>query len=135
MAVEANPTARAGATGAAAATGQGALAIPQAGARRLPGERRNPLGDIGLYAALIALSALFTIPFLWLVLTSLKPPDEVFAPGFFPSEVHWQNYAEVFRLAPVMTWIRNSVIISVLAVISVVLSSSLVAYGFARLRF
>ena len=135
MAVEANPAAQAGATGAAATTGRGTLALPQAAAQRLPGERRNALGTIGLYAALIVLSALFTIPFLWLVLTSLRPPDEVFAPGFFPSEIHWKNYTDVFRFAPVATWFRNSLIISALAVASTVLSSSLVAYGFARLRF
>ena len=122
--MEANPT----------ATAQ-PLAVPQAGVRRLPGERRNPLGELGLYALLVALSALFTVPFVWLVLTSLRPPDEVFAPGFFPRVVHWKNYADVFRFAPVATWFRNSVIISGLAVVSVVLSSSLVAYGFARLRF
>jgi multiple sugar transport system permease protein len=135
MAIEANPAAHTGATGAAATSGSTTLAIPQAAAQRLPGERHNALGELGLYAALIALSALFTVPFLWLVLTSLRPPDEVFAPGLLPSEIHWKNYTDVFRLAPVATWFRNSVIISLLAVASTLLSSSLVAYGFARLRF
>ena len=113
------------------------VAAPQAAAaqQRVPRERRSPFGEMGLYLALAAVSALFCFPFVWLVLTSLKPPDEVFAPGFFPSEFHWQTYADVFRLAPVATWVRNSVIVSLLGVVAVVLSSSLVAYGFARLRF
>jgi multiple sugar transport system permease protein len=88
-----------------------------------------------LYLALFGLSILFCIPFLWLVLTSLKPPAEVFDGRWIPREVTLENYRDVFRLAPVTTWLRNSLLISVLGVITVVLSSSLVAYGFARLRF
>lgn len=91
--------------------------------------------DIPLYLLLLALSAIFTLPFLWLILTSLRPPARVFDPGFFPSELHPQNYLDVFRFAEVGMWFRNSLIISVLAVVSVVFSSSLIAYGFARLRF
>jgi multiple sugar transport system permease protein len=91
--------------------------------------------DIAVYLALFGLSLLFTVPFLWLVLTSLRPPERVFDPGFFPSTIHWQNYRDVFRYAEVGTWFRNSLIISLLAVVSVVMSSSLIAYGFARLRF
>jgi multiple sugar transport system permease protein len=103
------------------------------------GSARKPRGfrpgNLLLYLALFALSALFTLPFLWLVLTSLRPPDRVFDPGFFPQQIHLKNYADVFTYAEVATWFRNSVIISALAVVSVVLSSSLIAYGFARLRF
>lgn len=95
----------------------------------------NPFGQVALYLALTATSALFCLPFVWLVLTSLKPPDEVFAPGFFPSTVHWRAYADVFRLAPVALWLRNSLIVSLLGVVAVVFSSALIAYGFARLRF
>ena len=88
-----------------------------------------------LYLALCGLSILFCIPFLWLVLTSLKPPAQVFDNHWIPQEVTLKNYADVFRLTPVETWLRNSFFISVLGVITVVASSSLVAYGFARLRF
>ena len=108
----------------------------------LPAKRENKprentwtSGNIPLYAALFGLSALFTLPFAWLVMTSLKPPDEVFAANFFPSRVQYVNYSDVFDKAPVYKWLINSTIVSVLAVISVLLSSSLVAYGFARIRF
>jgi multiple sugar transport system permease protein len=88
-----------------------------------------------LYLALFALSILFCIPFLWLVLTSLKPPADVFDNRWIPQNVTLENYRDVFKLAPVETWLKNSFFISILGVITVVLSSSLVAYGFARLRF
>ncbi len=93
------------------------------------------LGNIPLYAALLGLSALFTLPFAWLLMTSLKPPDEIFSPNFIPSSLQYENYGDVFDKAPVMKWMINSAIVSVLAVVSVLLSSSLVAYGFARIRF
>jgi multiple sugar transport system permease protein len=101
--------------------------------------RRASLGfdrqTILLYLALFGLSILFCIPFLWLVLTSLKPPADVFDDHWIPRNVTLENYQDVFRLAPVERWLMNSFFISILGVITVVLSSSLVAYGFARLRF
>ena len=101
------------------------------------GPDRRPFGlrQFSLYAALLGLSAVFCFPFLWLVLTSLKPPDEVFAPGWIPRPVTWSNYTDVFRYAPVGRWLWNTLLVSVLAVVSVIISSSLVAYAFARLRF
>lgn len=117
------------------ATAERSAVAPHAGVGRAPRPRPFRPQNIVLYLILFAMSALFTIPFLWLVLTSLRPPARVFDPGFFPSEIHLKNYSDVFRYAEVGLWFRNSLIISLLAVISVVLSSSLIAYGFARLRF
>lgn len=91
--------------------------------------------DILVYVALITLSGIFMLPFLWLVLTSLKNPDQVFSPQIIPSPIFTKNYSDVFRYAPVMTWLRNSVLVATLGALSVMASSSLVAYGFARLRF
>jgi len=88
-----------------------------------------------LYLTLFGFSALFSLPFAWLVLTSLKPPDEVFDNSWIPSQIVTGNYQDVFNVAPVWRWMLNTAIISVLAVISVVFSSSLVAYGFARIKF
>jgi len=98
-------------------------------------KRRIPWRDIALYLSLTVVSAIFAIPFIWLILTSLKPPAEVFSNSLIGSDIHIKNYQDVFRYAPVSRWLINSLIISVLAVVTVTLSSSLIAYGFARLRF
>ncbi|HET8628864.1 MAG TPA: carbohydrate ABC transporter permease [Thermomicrobiales bacterium] len=116
-------------------TGAGVVPVTRPAVRHRPGEHPHRLGDAAIYIALIVLSALFTFPFLWLVLTSLRPPEQIFAPGFWPSHVQTQNYTDVFKNAPVATWFKNSIIVTVLGVIAVVMSSSLIAYGFARLRF
>lgn len=97
--------------------------------------REQFVASLGLHAALFALSAVFTLPFIWLILTSLKPPAEVFSGELIGSDIHFQNYRDVFENAPVARWLLNSTIISVLAVISVLFSSSLAAFGFSRLRF
>ncbi len=117
------------------ATVERSVIAPETQVGRSPEPRSFRPQNILLYLALFGLSALFTIPFLWLVLTSLRPPDRVFDPGFFPSQIQPQNYTNVFRYAEVGLWFRNSLIISLLAVVSVVFSSALIAYGFARLRF
>lgn len=111
------------------------MVVPRRGERREPARRGLRLEQVGLYAALSGVALLFSLPFLWLVLTSLKPPDQVFSKGWLPSEYHTKNYMDVFRYAPVATWLKNSLMIAVLGSASVVLSSALIAYGFARLRF
>lgn len=111
-------------------------AVSDVAAGRQPDSGKGfSLGNFPLYLTLFALSALFSLPFAWLVLTSLKPPDEIFAGNWLPSEWQWQNYQDVFDAAPVARWMLNTAIVSVLGVVSVVFSSSLVAFGFARIRF
>lgn len=98
-------------------------------------EPRFRLGELPLYVMLFALSAIYSLPFAWLILTSFKPPDEIFADNWIPSVWTTSNYSDVFGQAPIARWMLNTAIVSVLGVVAVVLSSSLVAYGFARIRF
>jgi multiple sugar transport system permease protein len=102
---------------------------------RAPRQRRGWTRDAALYLALFFISALFALPFAWLVSTSLKPPAEVFSDSLIGSDIHFENYRDVFRSAPVERWLLNSTIVAVLGVVTVLLSSSLAAYGFSRLRF
>jgi multiple sugar transport system permease protein len=115
--------------------GERSAVEPEVLSPRQPQRRRFQIEQLALYTTLIALSALFSLPFLWLVLTSLKPPVEVFSPGWIPRPFHWENYGDVFRYAPVARWLWNTFVVAVLAVVTVIMSSSLIAYGFARLRF
>src|SRR5215203_5669300 len=90
------------------------------------------MSRILVYSALIGLAMVFSLPFVWLVLTSLKPPAEVFSPEWLPHPVTFENYQDVFRFAPVERWLRNSFMVATLGVVTVVYSSALVAYGFSR---
>lgn len=84
---------------------------------------------------LLGASALFLVPFLWLVSASLKIRSEVFNGEWLPNPVAWENYARVWEVAPLLTWLWNSVTVGVLAAATVTLSSALVAFGFAHFRF
>ncbi|HEW91124.1 MAG TPA: carbohydrate ABC transporter permease [Thermotogaceae bacterium] len=91
-----------------------------------------------LYTALISLSILFIMPFLWMVTTSLKSgEEEIFSypPQLFPKHLNFENYKRVLELFPWLTFLKNSVIITFLSTVGIVLSSSLAAFAFATLRF
>lgn len=86
---------------------------------------------------LVALSIVFVFPFLWTVTSSLKQPYEIFnfPPTLFPAVPQWKNYAIVFQIAPFFRWIVNSVFVVVVGTTGVVLTSSIVAYSFARFKY
>jgi multiple sugar transport system permease protein len=72
-----------------------------------------------------------------MISASLKDNEEIFAvpPTWIPTTFHWDNYAEVFRRMPFLSYLRNTTFITVMTIIGTVLSSSLVAYAFACLRW
>ncbi len=82
-------------------------------------------------------AVLFVIPFVWMISTSFKPRWEqmVIPPVWIPSRIEWANYLTPLREQPVLRWFQNTIIIVTFNVIGSVLSSTLVAFGFARLRF
>lgn len=90
-----------------------------------------------IYAALIFFSLLFLAPFFWMVTTSIKPPDEVFMfpPKWIPSWIDFSNYTKALDSQPFGLYFMNTMIIVVVSMIGQVMSSSLVAYGFARFKF
>jgi multiple sugar transport system permease protein len=85
-----------------------------------------------VYLILLALSALFFAPFIWLLMTSFKPENEIFT-RIWPS--HWvlENYTKGLTHFPFLQYLRNTLILCTFNVIGVVISSSLVAYGLARI--
>jgi multiple sugar transport system permease protein len=107
-----------------------------AGPPRLPDRRRGPVvRRVLVIAALVLLTIAFIYPFVWLLSASLKPRGDVFDNRLIPDVVTFDNYLEVWRAAPMAAWLLNTVIVTVLATVSVTLSSALVAWGFAHFRF
>lgn len=75
-------------------------------------------------------------PFIWGLLTSLKPVREVLAypPKVFGSEVSWEHYIEVFR-GTFFTGFRNSLIYSAIAIIVGLFFAMMAAYAMSRFKF
>jgi multiple sugar transport system permease protein len=90
-----------------------------------------------LYLLMIVLSIIFMFPFFWTVSSSLKQVWELrtFPPTWLPESPQWQNYVVVLQTVPFLLWTWNSVYVVLLSTIGTVLSASVVAYAFARLRY
>lgn len=88
---------------------------------------------------LSATALLFLVPFFWLVVTSLKPLNQVFTDPvrWLPDPVVWENYVTALTSPafPFVSLLSNTLFYAVVSTIGVTLSSAIVAYGFARLRF
>ncbi|MCC3278438.1 carbohydrate ABC transporter permease [Arthrobacter sp. zg-Y40] len=76
-------------------------------------------------------------PFLWQIVMSLSTNAEVqsVTPVFWPAELQWSNYAEVFERLPFLDQLQNSVLITVIRTLAQILFCTLAGYAFARMRF
>jgi ABC-type glycerol-3-phosphate transport system permease component len=98
---------------------------------------RQLLRDIVLYPITIVGAAVMLIPLLWLLSSSLKSTALIFIypPQWIPNPVRFENYSDVFRVITFGQFTVNTVIVTAAALIGQLLTASLVAFGFARLRF
>ena len=90
-----------------------------------------------VYGLLVGLSALFTLPFLWMLSVSLHDLPGVFAQPFrwIPEKPAWGNFGEITTLLPFWRYALNTALVTALVLVGTLLSCSLVAYGFSRIRF
>lgn len=103
-------------------------------------ERGPFLGDVRRvlhYALLAVLGFVMLVPFIWMVSTSLMSEIEVyqFPPRLFPAEPKWSNYGNALSLLPFGRFFWNSIVVTLAAVLGQLLTCSMAAYAFARLRF
>jgi multiple sugar transport system permease protein len=106
----------------------------------------SPTQRIITHVVLILMCIPFTMPLIWMVSTSLKADDQIFpkkgaaSTPFSPDQIiprpcKWNNYPEALKAVPFGTYLQNTLLLCVLNVVGAVLSSAIVAYGFARLNF
>ncbi|HUX86068.1 MAG TPA: carbohydrate ABC transporter permease [Chloroflexota bacterium] len=118
---------------------QEVLSVELTGARARGRRRTAALSveSVVFYLVIAILSVIFLFPFFWTVMSSLKQPFELFEfpPSIFPSVPQWVNYLTVLRTVPFMLWVWNSLIVVTLSTVGVVVSSSIVAYSFARFEY
>ena len=110
--------------------------------------KRSPLANAILWFVLVMGTAAFVFPLWWMAVVSLETPDRAEAAvtgsagiALFPPNPQPGNYLDAIRETGSTPWwgfadaLANSIVVTVLVVIGTVLSSSLVGYAFARLRF
>ena len=86
---------------------------------------------------LIIMAIIFILPFYWMIITSIKSLEELqrIPPTIIPRSFHWENYGYAVNTIPFFLFLRNSMILTVSAVIGAVISNSLVSYSVARINW
>lgn len=114
------------------------VSIPDQGAKPLTWRRvQKFLLDILWFTALILLAFAVLLPFIWMIVTSLKGQSEVFAypPTWIPKDPQWQNYVDLWKEAPFGRYFLNSAIVALAVTVGQVSSCILAAFAFARMNF
>lgn len=106
---------------------------PVAGAKS-PARR---IGRVIGYAVMILAAVALLMPFFWMIMSSLKTPNDVFSAPvkWFPETWVWSNYVDIWTQSGMLTWIRNTLVLAVVVTFLQVLTGSFAAYGFSRMRF
>lgn len=93
--------------------------------------------SIGLHVFIYALAIITVVPFAWMVLTSFKPLWEIltFPPTWWPEEFTFDNYRDAFTAAPFGRFYFNSLLVAIAVTVGQLITCSLAAYAFARMRF
>lgn len=99
--------------------------------------RQQQIGRAIGHLLLSVAGILFILPFFWLVSTSLKELDQIFTmpPIWIPNPLRWQNYPEALSYFPFLRQLRNTLIIALSSTGLTLISSTLVAFSFSRLRW
>jgi len=84
---------------------------------------------------LSAIGLVMILPFVWMVLTGLKPLSEVASENWIPKEFQWENFREVFSVIPFAQFYWNSLFVASWVTFLQVFASSLAAYSFSRLHW
>ena len=90
-----------------------------------------------IYALLVVLGILFALPFIWLVSTSFKTDSQLFVipPIWIPDPIKWSNYRNALDYIPFWLYFKNTLTIAIPSTMGMLISSSLVAYGFSRVQW
>jgi len=116
---------------------QGAKAAEASFTRTTRWSTQQAMGRVTAQLVLTAMGLFYLFPFFWLVSTSLKELPQIFTmpPIWIPNPIRWQNYPEALSYFPFLRQLRNTLFVSCTNVLTVLCSSSLVAYSFSRLRW
>ena len=100
-------------------------------------KRRNFISKFLIYFFLIVITACMLLPFLWMLSSSFKLNKDVF--GFpiqwIPKNPRWQNYVDIWTQIPLLTFVKNTVKITVVVTLLQLFTSSFAAYAFAKMQF
>ena len=94
-------------------------------------------GRVTTMILLLLGSMVALFPFVWLVRSSLMGTDQIFTspPEWIPRPFRWQNFSEALTVQPFWRYFLNTMTLEILTVSGTVITSTLTAFSFARLRW
>lgn len=105
--------------------------------KRNKNKKKKEKIDIIFNGLVIFFAALNLFPLYWLFTSSLKNSSDVvkMPPDWFPKTITFSNYVDVFNNQPAFRWAFNSIVVSLVSTIALIIVSCLAAYAFSKLRF
>jgi multiple sugar transport system permease protein len=93
--------------------------------------------NVLLHLVIYALAIVVIAPFLWMILTSFKDMSEIYVypPKWLPEKFNLDNYVNAFTAAPFGRYYLNSLIVAFAVTLGQLITCSMAAFAFARLRF
>lgn len=91
-----------------------------------------------VYIILIVITLMMIVPFLWMLSASIKSNREVFLMDpfvFIPEVPKWDNYVKIWTKIPLLKFVENTVILTIVVTVLQLITSSFAAYSFAKLKF
>src|SRR5690554_4749128 len=100
-------------------------------------KQKDLIKAILLNILLSILSFAFVFPFLWMLFTALKTPQELLqgTEVFFPTDPQWSNFKTAVSAIPFFLYLKNSLIIVILVMTGTLFSATTAAYAFAKLNW
>ena len=101
-------------------------------------KNRDKITKIIIYVLLILVVAITVLPFIWMLSASIKSDREVFQMNPFvliPENPKWDNYLQVWTRIPYATFLKNTLLLTVVVTILQLFTSSFAAYAFSKLTF
>lgn len=100
--------------------------------------KHDLIKKVVLYVILILIAVIMAVPFIWMLSASIKSDREVFRMDPFvliPKNPKWSNYAKIWTKIPMLTFVKNTVVLTIIVTFLQLFTSSFAAYAFAKLRF
>lgn len=96
---------------------------------------RHKLSRIALYAVLLAFAAIFFLPFVWMISTALKSEGHVFVnpPEWIPNPMKWENFKVIFARIPIMSYLKNTLIVALVPVLGQIIATPMIAYSLTKI--
>lgn len=99
--------------------------------------KRKRISHLFAFVLMLLIGLIMVFPLFWMVRSSVMTQSEIFRKPmqWLPERIQWKNYVDIMTLRPFARWICNSAFIVVFNVLGTMLTCSMAAFAFARLKF